>query len=50
MWNNIPIFTDLCRAKKSNTLIINTIFNEYLLMKYFFKQRVADQRIYLCAK
>jgi len=37
LWNDIPIFTDLCGTKKnSNTLIIDIVFNEHLLTKYLF--------------
>jgi len=37
--NILLLFIILCGTKSSNTLIIiDTIFNGYLLMKYIFKQ------------
>jgi len=40
IWDNIPIFTDMSMGQKStNTLIIDIIFNEYLLGNYLFKQQ-----------
>jgi len=50
---------DLCGAKNSNTLIIDNIFNEYFLTKYFLnnkkyrkckiKKLMQIKEIYLCA-
>jgi len=40
IWDNIPIFTDMCMGQNStNTLIIDITSNEYLLANYLFKQQ-----------